>query len=95
MQCLKLLILALVQIWTPLRIPKWLLLLSLYEASREGRGQRSKRAGGWKRRYNVAHLAAGGPLISGRYRGGAGAGITSGGRVRIAAVSRRLTSHSR
>ena len=38
MKCLKLLILALVQIWTLLRIPKWLLLLSLYEASREGEG---------------------------------------------------------
>jgi hypothetical protein len=40
MQCLKLLILAPVQIWTPLRILKWLLLLSLYEASRERGGER-------------------------------------------------------
>jgi len=31
MQCLKLLILAPVQMWTPLRIPKWFLLLSVYE----------------------------------------------------------------
>ena len=75
MQCLKLLILALVQIWTPLRIPKWLLLLSLYEASREGEGEARR---GWKRRYNVAHLAAGGrPLISSPY-GGLRAGITTG-----------------
>jgi hypothetical protein len=54
MQCLKLLILALVQLWTPLRIPKWLLLLSLYEASREGEACQ-----GWKRRYPLhgRHLA--------------------------------------
>jgi hypothetical protein len=56
MQCLKLLILALVQIWTLLRIPKWLLLLSLYEASREGEGEARQ---GWKRRYPLhgRHLA--------------------------------------
>jgi hypothetical protein len=48
-----------------------------------GGGQRRQRAGGWKRRYNVAHLAAGGALNIRALSGGAGAGITSGGRVRI------------
>jgi hypothetical protein len=59
MQCLKLLILALVQKWTPLQIPKWLLLLSLYEASRQGGG-----GGG------AAKAAPGGPLIPSTYWGG-------------------------
>jgi hypothetical protein len=71
--------------------------VALTAVSGEGEGgSERQRAGGWKRRYNVAHLAAGGALNIRALSGGAGAGITSGcgGRVRIAAVSRRLKFYS-